>query len=61
MNLTMGLNNVCCLSRNTHASVTSAQTGAKKFLEARREMKEHTLTSCEKWRTNEINQTCLSV
>jgi hypothetical protein len=61
MNLSMGLNNVCCLSRYTHASVTSVQTGTKTFLEARREMKEHTLTSCEKRRTNEINQTRLSV
>lgn len=59
----MGLNNVCCLSRYTHASVTCVQTGAKKkiFLEARREMNEHTLISCEKRSTTDINQTRLSV
>jgi len=51
------------LSRYTHASVTSVRTGAKKknVLEARREMNEHTLTSCEKRRTTDINQTGLSV
>jgi len=59
----MDLNNVCCLSRHTHASVTSVRTGAKKkkVLEARREMNEHSLTSCVKRGTTEIIQTRLPV
>ena len=62
MKLSMDLNNVCCLSRHTHASVTSVRTGAKTFLEARREMNEHASTSCEKRRTtDETDQTRLSV
>ena len=61
MKLSTDLNNVCCLSRYTRASVTSVRTGAKKNLEARREMNEHRLTSCEKRGTTEMYQTRLPV
>ena len=51
-----------CHVTHTHLSLLYKQEQKKKiFLEARREMNEHTLISCEKRSTTDINQTRLSV
>jgi len=51
-----------CHVTHTHLSLLYKQEQKKKiFLEARREMNEHTLISCEKRPTTDINQTRLSV